>query len=251
MDIKLYTPKDRKDAHSQAGRQQTSAAERNVRGPRKYVYAHSSFVRLTYIHLHLVLGLIVNKFFPTVHGSQHSPSVSGESSTVLSSSSPSPTSSSFPVIPPQPPPIRQPIVDVAVTLVVHGIDPYCGTQTPAFTLDLDENMFSESSYPNARSFTYRAELRSAHCLSQSPPEIKFSAQSLQDLNRHYRSICSVYYDNDLVYTDADSSKLLHVVSFDALSQYALYGLELVPDFWAQILSNLEGAIYILDLQLLV
>ncbi|KJA25695.1 hypothetical protein HYPSUDRAFT_37135 [Hypholoma sublateritium FD-334 SS-4] len=185
-----------------------------------------------------ILGLIVNKHFPAVHGSQHSPSVSGESS-MLSSSSPSPTSPSFPIIP-SPPPMRHHFAEIAVTLVVHGSDLYCGTQIPTVTLDLDENGFSESSYPNARSFTHRAELLSADYLSQSPPEIKFSAQSLQDLSRRYRSVCSVYCDNELVYTDEESNTHLHLAFFDELSRYVLYGLKLVPEFWANILSNPKG-----------
>lgn len=199
------------------------------------------FVQLSYIYLPLVLGLIVNKHFPAVRSSQHSPSVSGESS-MLSSSSPSPTSPSFPAIPSPPPMRRHHFAEVAVTLVVYGSDPYCGTQTPTVTLDLDENGFSESSYPTARSFTHCAELRSADCLSQSPPEIKFSAKSLQDLSRRYRSVCSVYCDNELVYTDAESSAYLHLALFNELSQCVLYGLELVPEFWPHILSNPKGAI---------
>lgn len=199
-------------------------------------------VELAYIHLLLVLGLIGSKCVSTMLGPQHPPRVSGESS-MPSSYSPPPTPVSVLEKAPSPPPLCRHVANVAVALVVNRSDPYCGMQTPAITLDLDENGLSESSHPTARPITHRAELQAADCLSQLPPEIRFSAQSLQDKTCRYRSVCSVYCDNKFVYTDLGSNTYLHLAFFDEISKYALYSLDLVPDFWAHILSNPKGAVY--------
>ncbi|KAF9482597.1 hypothetical protein BDN70DRAFT_874768 [Pholiota conissans] len=179
-----------------------------------------------------ILGLIINKSFPSRQGSPRSSSSSAESS-LPSSTASTPTSSTFPVLP-LPLSIIPQQVEVSIALVLHELDLYYGSRTPCITLDLDECGLSEASH-NASSFTRRAEIRSLDRMSECPLTIKFSATALQVRKKgpqpQYRCVSSVYRDDELVFTDAESNANLQLSFFDEKSQAVVYSTKLVPEFW--------------------